>query len=253
MKNCIRFTTLVITGFVLLFLFNVNTVYGALPSPGLFFKKNVPGSVKISTKEIKSSSEIINVDLKIPVLTGMKDKELQKNINERFFSEEMGFRDQIEKSAVEFQKYAEEHNIPKRPFEANVSYKVTYNKNNLLSITFYYYMFTGGAHGGTKVISYNIDLKGGKTLALKDFFLPNTNYKAKINSEILRQIKENKGFYFENAFKSIKDTSPFYITPDNMVFYFQEYEIAPYVAGTPEFSVPISTFKNQLNPELNLQ
>jgi hypothetical protein len=247
MKKKLGLTALIIAGFTALSTFNANVTSAAIPSSVLFPHKNLPGSVKITTKQVKSSSETINVDLKVPVLSGMENKEFQKRINTRFLKEEIDFKNQIEKSAVEFQKYAKEHNIPQRPFEANVTYKVTYNKDNLLSITFYYYRFTGGAHGGTKVISYNIDLTGGKTLTLSDLFKPKTSYIEKINTEIMRQMKTNGNFYFQDVFKSISDTQAFYIEDRNIVIYFQEYEIAPYAAGIPEFKIPLSIFKDDLS------
>jgi hypothetical protein len=253
MKKNPGFTVLIIAGFAALSLLSTNVMYAATPPSYVFSQKSIPGSVKIKTKEIKSNSEIINVDLKVPVLSGMKNKELQKRLNSKFLSEELDFKNQIEKSAEEFQKYAKEHNIPERPFEAYVSYKVTYNKNNLLSISFYYYKFTGGAHGGTKVISYNIDLKGGKTLALSDLFQSGTEYTEKINAEVGRQMKSSGNLYFQNAFKSISDNQPFYVEDENIVVYFQEYEIAPYAAGIPEFKIPLAMFSNELNLNLNLQ
>lgn len=254
MKQKIKFIGLLTVVFLVFFSTESNMVSASVPAfrpilPG----KKTTGSVKLKTKEIKSSSEALIVDLKIPVLSGMANKELQNKLNTKFLSDALDFKDEINKEALEFEKFAKEHNIPQRPFEANLSYKVTYNKNYLLSIIFYYYRFTGGAHGGTKVISYNIDLKGGKTLALGDLFKPDTDYKEKINTEILKQMKTNGKPYFQNAFKSISESQAFYAEDGDLVIYFQEYEIAPYAAGIPEFRIPLSLFQGNLSPNLNLQ
>lgn len=249
MKKKLGFTALLIVSFTILSPASIK----ATPISLILSGKLTNGSVQIKTKQIKSSSDIINIDLKVPVLKGMNNKDFQNKINTKFLRDALDFKNQIEKSAVEFQKYAKEHNIPQRPFEANLSYKVTYNKDNLLSITFYYYKFTGGAHGGMYVISYNIDLKGGRTLALADLFKPGSGFKEKANVEILQQMINDGKPYFENAFKSISDNQPFYIEDRSIVIYFQEYEIAPYAAGIPKFKLPLSTFENDLNPALGLQ
>jgi len=110
-----------------------------------------------------------------------------------------------------------------------------------LSIIIRYYNYSGGAHGYYEDIAYNIDIKSGKFLRLSDLFLEQSNYKEIINKEIESQIKtlemenvENKGIY---QFKSISDNQKYYFSGNDIVIYFDLYDIAPYAAGIPEFVI----------------
>lgn len=200
------------------------------------FKENI----SVSTNEIKSKSDLIDIDLKIPVIHGIKDKTFQSKLNKAYYDEAISFRDEILKEAQDFKKYAELHNIPYRPFVAYITYKVPYNKDGLLSIVTYYYRYTGGAHGGTLIKSQNINTNTRKVMLLKDLFKKSTNYKEIINKEVLRQINLNEGNYFKDSFKGISENQPYYLEDGDIIIYFQEYEIAPYAFGIPEFKIPLS-------------
>ncbi|MCK4260687.1 MAG: DUF3298 domain-containing protein [Halanaerobiales bacterium] len=123
------------------------------------------------------------------------------------------------------------------------NHQVTLLNNDLLSLGITYYEYTGGAHGMYYLESYNIDLKTGNQLSLKEF-ADREDYKEIINEEIKKQIEEEKELYFEGDFISISDDPPFYIEDDNIVIYFSLYEIAPYSSGMPTFEIPISRMQN---------
>ena len=91
------------------------------------------------------------------------------------------------------------------------------------------------------------------TESLNYLFKEEIDYKSIINEEIRSQIEdliksneENKGVY---EFKSISDNQKFYIQDDNLVIYFDLYEIAPYAAGIPEFMININKIDHILKPE----
>ena len=50
-------------------------------------------------------------------------------------------------------------------------------------------------------------------------------------------------------FKSIEDKQKFYIQDDNIVVYFDLYDIAPYAAGIPEFIINVNKIDHILKPE----
>ena len=93
-------------------------------------------------------------------------------------------------------------------------------------------------------------MKNGEILNLSDLFKDKVNYKEVINNEIRKQIedmvkkdKENAGVY---QFTTISDNQKFYIQDDNIVIFFDLYEIAPYAAGIPEFKINIKSFNHIL-------
>lgn len=133
---------------------------------------------------------------------------------------------------------------PRFPYEVYSTYNITSDKNSFVSFYDDYYEYLGGAHGLTSRTSYTIDKNKEELLNLKDLFASGYNYADIINNEIREQIKKNPQDYFDSGseFKGIGENQSFYIDDDNLVIYYQLYEIAPYVKGIPEFKIPLSTF-----------
>ncbi|MGL5692988.1 MAG: RsiV family protein, partial [Peptostreptococcaceae bacterium] len=99
----------------------------------------------------------------------------------------------------------------------------------------------------------NIYMKTGEVLNLEELFNSNVDYKGVINNEIRHQIenlvkkdKENEGIY---QFIGISENQQFYIQDNNIVIYFDLYEIAPYAAGIPEFRINASMISHILKDQ----
>ena len=195
-------------------------------------------TVKVTEKQITSQTEKLNTNLKIPQIEGMKNKVLQAKLNAEFMKTIMQFKNDIQKQANEGDRF---------PYEAYATYFVSYNKNNVLSLTIELYSYTGGAHGITIRKSYNIDLNSGKNLPLNDLFKKGYNYQDIINKEIKRQIDgAPEGYFFKDQFKTIKEDQPYYLTNDGIIICFELYEIAPYATGFPEFLISYEMLKEGL-------
>lgn len=198
--------------------------------------------VMVSTKEIKSKDQYIEVNIKIPVIEGMNNKKIQNNINTSFFRDAISFKNKLEKEAILGFEDAKKNNYPFRVYQAYIDYKVTYLDNNIISIPVTYYSYTGGAHGMTEMISRNIGLETGNEIALKNLFKEGTDYKSIIKQEVIRQIKLEPGIYFEDAIKTveeIKEDPSFYFENGHIVVYYPLYSIAPYASGIREFRIPV--------------
>ncbi len=191
---------------------------------------------KISTESIKS--DIDNVDIEIPVIKGLKDGVYQEQLN--YIIKRTAEKDlnQFEKEVEELKKLG----IEWKP-EMKIGHQIK-SEEDILSFAITTYSYTGGANGMSRRDYYNIDVKENKTIRLEDLFKENSDFKAIINDEINRQIKEEmdtgKKTYFEgdDGFKSIKDDQSFYINENgNLVVAFQLYEIAPRSSGYPEFKI----------------
>ena len=59
-------------------------------------------------------------------------------------------------------------------------------------------------------------------------------------------LKNNVGVY---DFKGLKDEQKFYIEDDDLVIYFDLYDIAPYALGIPKFKINISTIQDIVKDE----
>lgn len=203
----------------------------------------------IDTQTITKNDKYINSVINIPIII-TDNKEISKNINDEITNNIMKFFNESQKQAKEYYEGLPE---AENKFVANVDFDIKKNSDNILSILVSYYKYAGGAHGEYENIAYNIDMRNGKFISLKTLFKEDVDYKNVINDEIRRQIEEliksdeqNKGVY---EFKSINDNQKFYIQDDNLVIYFDLYEIAPYAAGIPEFVINIDKIDHILKPE----
>lgn len=135
-------------------------------------------------------------------------------------------------------------------FVADASFDVKKNTSNAISILIKYYKYSGGAHGYYEYVPYNIDLRSGNNLTLKEIFKVDVDYKTIINKEIENQIKElgkkEKGLDQVYEFYGIKENQKFYLEDGKIVIYFDLYDIAPYAAGIPEFPIVVENLKNQI-------
>lgn len=211
----------------------------------------IQDNVVVTPKKFNKSNELVIVDLTIPQIAGMGNKEKERLINQNFEKEANDSYDAVEKQGKEDYEQAKKYNIPFTNYEANYSYLISYNKNGILSIPVDISTYTGGAHGMTVRKSNNFDIHTGQKLLLKDLFNEGYNYKAIFNDIINTEISKNKDNYFEGSFKGVKGDSDYFLNNKGIVVYFQLYEIAPYAAGMPEFLIPYSKINKGLNYELS--
>lgn len=209
--------------------------------------------IKVATKEVKEESDYIKVDLKIPVFSGLENQNVQTALNAMLEKEALDFKKEVAANLAEYLKDAQENNFTPNPFGVDTDFEICTKGTDVLSFYVDYYQYCGGAHGGTARIAYNIDLKTGKNLTIKELFKSGCDYRTVINTEIQRQINLTPDEYFESdmGFKGITDEAFYYIKDGSLVVYFQQYEIAAYARGIPEFSIPLSTFGSQLALNLN--
>ncbi|QQY79731.1 copper amine oxidase-like protein [Keratinibaculum paraultunense] len=203
--------------------------------------------VKVYTEVIKPNIDGAEVNIKIPVIKGLKDDHFQEKLNRTI-------RTSVEKDLKEFKKDIEELkklNVDWEP-QMIVGYDVK-SSENILSIVIDNYIFTGGAHGSSRRDYYNIDIDKNKIIQLSDLFKENSDFKSiisdEINKEIKRQIAEEAKSYFtdDEKFITIDDSQDFYIDKDgDIVITFQPYEITPWYMGHPEFKIPSKSIANIL-------
>lgn len=229
-----------------------------------FYEFNIPYDLfKSNTKSIKSNKIEANIDtqtitkdtkylssvINIPIII-IDDKDFQKTINDKITTDIMSFYNTTEE---EIKNFYVDILYGDTKFLANVDYKVKKNSDGVISILINYYKYSGGAHGLYKDISYNIDTKQKRFLDFDDLFKQNSNYKGIIEEQIRQNIinlekenSENIGIY---NFKELNKNQKFYIEDDNLVLYFDLYDIAPYSLGIPSFKINISKIKDILKDE----
>lgn len=139
-------------------------------------------------------------------------------------------------------------------------YTVEYENERLISLLFKaeWYM-RGAAHPYHTVHTYIFDKKLGRLVTLQDMFMPSSGYLAYLSTyaynDLLRQSKEgDKGFTHdeetvkegtEAALENFKHVLP---VRNGLMFYFDEYQVAPYAAGPQQVVVPYEKLKQYVEP-----
>ncbi len=103
------------------------------------------------------------------------------------------------------------------------------------------YQYTGGAHGGTSIATFNYDLKG-KFLEPKDVFT--SNYLEVLAPKANKYFYDTMGDYTQptaidsGTEATTSNYSTWYLTDSSVVFLFGEYQVGPYVLGIQEYPIP---------------
>jgi hypothetical protein len=200
------------------------------------------GGVKVTTKMIKETSDLITVDASLPVIGGMKDTRYQRELNAAIERRTMQDLDSLKQQAAKDAEEAKKSGYEYRPHSLTVKYELksdgSAESGDRLSLVVDSYIFTGGAHGMPRLDAYNVwNREKAEPIKLQDLF--GSDYKKIIDKQIENEISRNPDMYFEDAFKGISDRQTFYVEDGNAVIVFQPYEIAPYAAGMPKFPIAI--------------
>ncbi len=206
--------------------------------------------IQIQTKDISYSDEYISGNLKYPEIKGLEDKEVENFINNSIQSDIMEFKRQMGEAAKETAEEAKERGEEFEPFIISSVYEVTYNKNDIISISIIYHEFINGIHSYIKV-SYNFNIKNGKPLSLKDLFKSGVDYQKIIDKEVRNELILNKEKYFPDTlenFKGIAEYHPFYIDNGDVAVYFGFHEIAPVASQIPIIKIPFYKLRDYVKP-----
>ena len=148
--------------------------------------------------------------------------------------------------AVESARYIQSNYPPFHSYEFDMTYNITLNMGCLTSLYTEQYSYMGGAHGSTVRQSDTWDFTTGNKVQLGDFYPHDRLFREKIQRWIEQQVsirlKTEPATYFDDYAKLVQNTfnpDSFYLSPGGVVIYFQQYDIAPYATGLPEFVLPV--------------
>lgn len=195
-----------------------------------------------------NNTEMLKLTIKYPQIS-LNNKQAENIINAQIYMEVNNYKKYAKhlfKQAMQAYARSKTTGYPFLGYEAYMEYFITYNENCFFSLYYDRYEFTGGAHGTTVRASDTWELCCGTCLSLYSFFRPDTDYKHLLINEIIRQaeaIQRRQNIYFDE-YKSLiiknfnKDS--YYLSPEGITIYYQQYDIAPYSTGIVEFTVPYS-------------
>lgn len=126
---------------------------------------------------------------------------------------------------------------------------VNYNENNFISVTEEAYIYTGGAHGMNIRKTRNIDTLANTEIALSDLF-SEEGYEETLN-RMINDVKEKHPEEYSELWEQpkVKEEQDFYLTEDDLVIYYQPYELSYYARGFVEFPIRLTELKGYMKEE----
>ncbi|WP_342551285.1 WG repeat-containing protein [Paenibacillus sp. FSL R7-0652] len=131
-------------------------------------------------------------------------------------------------------------------------FDITFYQQLLLQLQLTGYNYpAGAAHGMPTMVYAIINLSDGRLYELKDLFKPNSDYVKVLSQIVGEQIKNDPqySYVFPDTYTGISANQPFFVTADALHLYFNPYDIAPYAAGFPTFTIPFSQIISIINTE----
>ena len=140
-------------------------------------------------------------------------------------------------------------------YEMSVQSKNLYNAHSFWGFSVEIYTYTGGAHGIYMSTFLNLDLKTLSPIHLGDLF--EGDYKEALtdllwkqlmadNNVSTRQELEDMGYATTGDLEPIEN---FYLDPTGITFYYNVYEIAPYVMGATKITLSYEDITHLMNSE----
>jgi peptidoglycan-N-acetylglucosamine deacetylase len=133
-----------------------------------------------------------------------------------------------------------------------ISYATILNQDEILSLKFSEETYTGGAHPSHLVFTKNYKLSENIEIKYGDIILDETILKD-LSDFALEYFKKQKfefDLFLEGLDPKEENYSTFALTSDSLIFYFNEYQIAPYYAGSFELKVPYEILGLQTESEI---
>ena len=141
-------------------------------------------------------------------------------------------------------------------YELDITYDTVTHSEDIYTLLLTIYQYTGGAHGGEAILPYTFDLKNNKVLTLDDIFT-NTDEALKIIEPLAQDaVKTAIGADMVQEDMLTAGTAPttdnyqfFSLDKDAITFYFQQYQVGPYVIGIQQVTIPFAQLSSVLKPE----
>jgi hypothetical protein len=141
-------------------------------------------------------------------------------------------------------------------YESQLASYVLCQQSNLLSLGFFRYDFSGGAHGNYGTTGASYDLRTGRRLRYDDIFLPQAarQLPALLGRAVrpLVGLQPNEPLDQTLFVKQMPVTHNVYLTLGGVEFIYQPYEIAAYAQGEVRVFLPLSAVQSLLREGLPL-
>ena len=209
------------------------------------------GQYKIKTENIvkvikaEDGSMIMSIDCAYPVIENEDNNTFYAYINNEYKEKAENYVKTAEEEWTEDAKelYSQMSKEYFTPLAFSLSYEVTLNRNNMLSITTHDYSNTLGAHPNTFEESRTFQMILEKELSLLDILDCDQDKVDSIVENAFNEAINNYPFELDiddvkkNLRNELHNVS-YYLTDDSLIMYFNPYQIGPYAMGTIAAEIP---------------
>ena len=148
---------------------------------------------------------------------------------------------------------------PNQPSTLQVDYSVASDSPDLISLRVNSYSYpSGAAHGSDVLATFTFDAASGRQLALADLFRPGIAYLDALAAEARAQLTLTLASWLTDSFTTqwlATGTAPtadnyaaWAITPGGLEITFGQYQVAPYAAGMPVVTIPVTHVAALIDP-----
>lgn len=214
-----------------------------------FFVRSAKDSLRIVVKNYSEKTSLYDTHIEYPQFP-----DLPKAFNKKIQTTVLEAEAQFKKSSEENEK-ARKDTGGKTIVPGEYSFAVGWVPDQLNSDMVSFVMrtayYTGGAHGGQDIFTFNYDLKKKKEISLSELFLNTPDYLDRISQFAINELKlemkqtsgvePNMDMLISGASPKIENFSRFTLgAGDSITFYFPQYQVAPYVFGEQKVLMPLS-------------
>lgn len=145
---------------------------------------------------------------------------------------------------------------PGLSYEDQTNTYVLYRQTNLLSLAYFHYNYSGGAHGSYSSTGASYDLRTGRRLRYVDIFRPEAAQQ--LPALLGQAVRPLVGLATTDPLdkqllvKQMPVTHNVYLTTGGAVFIYQPYEIAAYAQGEVRVFLPLAAIRSLLRDGLPL-
>ena len=201
------------------------------------------------------------IKIEFPQITSLENKlvkeKINKSISDLFSQDVLGgtksdyMETMMSAFIEEYEAFTKEFPDSYQSWFIERTGEVKMNRENIFSIDFLDFSFTGGAHPNTFVAFRNYNVSNGEEIGLDEIISANKLDELTTIAEAeFRKLKEltseadlgQAGFWFENNKFYLNEN--FLITDSSLVFYYNNYEITAYAFGPTELILPYSKIKS---------
>ncbi|HLD70408.1 MAG TPA: DUF3298 and DUF4163 domain-containing protein [Negativicutes bacterium] len=205
-----------------------------------------PQEIVIEDKKIIDHASPLTIEISYPFINGAEG--FNQKVKSLVDAQLEGFKEfSLENDAAVKETDPESYVKYPRAYDLKISYENGEVTENMISILFSIYSFTGGAHGNGYFAAINWDIKNNKEITLADMFAGQPDYLKKVSdyaiADIERQMVERtgskeSGWLQDGAGPKEENFQAFLVKPESITFYFSPYQVAAYAVGDFKVIMP---------------